>query len=194
MIFASLGTVPDPVNPPVFRKILAACDGMDAQLVLALGKWEDGQTSVRDKLVPTPDNAMVVDYAPQMELLDKAALLVTHAGSNTVVEALCRGVPMVALPRSADQTGMGSRVAHSGAGVRLSFHGCTPQELCEIVAWLLPDERFRRRAQEVQQAMLAAGGAERAADIAEQALTTGRPVLRTKLPVEEGDWLPSRNA
>jgi zeaxanthin glucosyltransferase len=176
LIFASLGTIPDPTNPPVFRKILAACGGLDAQLVLALGKWQDGENSVRTGLGPVPDNAMVIDFAPQMALLDKAALLITHAGSNTVVEALCRGVPMVALPRSADQTGMGSRVAYAGVGLRASFYRTTPEELRELVKRVLTDDVIRQRARKLQQAMLAAGGARRAADVAEEALTTRRPV------------------
>jgi MGT family glycosyltransferase len=178
LIFASLGTISDPSNPPVFRKILTACAGLNAQLVLALGKWRDEQHSVRECLGPVPDNAMVVDFAPQMELLDRAALLITHAGSNTVLESLSRGVPMVALPRNADQTGVGSRVAYSGAGLCASFKHCTPEELRSLVQRVLAEDSFRRRARELQQAILAAGGFQRAAEIAEEALTTRRPVKR----------------
>lgn len=178
LLFATLGTIPDPQNPPVFRKILAACAGLDAQLVLALGRWNQQGLAVRDQLGPIPDNALVVDFAPQMALLDRAALLITHAGSNTVLEALCRGVPMVALPRSADQLGMGSRVAYSGVGVRASFGRSTPEEVRNLVRRVLTDPAFRHRAGQLQKAMLAAGGAQRAAEIAEQALTTGRPVVR----------------
>lgn len=178
IIFASLGTIPDPANPPVFRKILQACDGLDAQLVLALGKWSQEHVDLSAILAPVPRNALVVDFVPQMALLDKAALLITHAGSNTVVEALHRGVPMVALPRSADQPGMAARIEYSGAGLRASFYRSTPEELRQIVQRVLDDERFSRRAKELQQAMRAAGGAARAADIVAQALTTRRPVRR----------------
>jgi MGT family glycosyltransferase len=178
LIFASLGTDPYPCNLPVFRKILAACAGLDAQLVLALGKWSDKQDSVREKLGPIPDNALVVDFAPQLELLDKAALLITHAGVNTVLEALCRGVPMVALPRNADQPGMGARVAYTGVGLLGSFPQTTPAELRQLIIRVLAGESFRQQAQRLQRAMLAAGGAARAAEIVEQAVLTRRPVLR----------------
>jgi MGT family glycosyltransferase len=178
LIFASLGTDPYPCNLPVFRKILAACAGLDAQLVLALGKWSDKQDSVREKLGPIPDNALVVDFAPQLELLDKAALLITHAGVNTVLEALCRGVPMVALPRNADQPGMGARVAYTGVGLLGSFPQTTPAELRQLIIRVLAEESFRQQAQRLQRAMLAAGGAARAAEIVEQAVLTRRPVLR----------------
>ena len=94
LIFASLGTVPDRSNLPVFRKIVEACAGVDAQLVLALGKWPGNDHSMREQLGTLPGNPLLVDFAPQRALLDKAALLITHAGANTVLE--------VALPRRAD--------------------------------------------------------------------------------------------
>jgi MGT family glycosyltransferase len=178
LIFASLGTIPDPSNLPVFRAILAACAELDAQLVLALGQWRDKQDSVQEQLGPVPANALVVDFAPQMELLDRAALLITHAGVNTVLEALSCGVPMVALPRNTDQTGMAARVAYTGAGLRASFRRCEPLELRALVQRVLAEDIFRRRARELQRAMLAAGGSQRAAEIAEEALTTRRPVKR----------------
>jgi zeaxanthin glucosyltransferase len=178
LIFASLGTDPYPSNLRVFRTILAACAGLNAQVVLALGKWRDEPDSLREKLGPVPDNAIVVDFAPQLALLDKAALLVTHAGLNTVLEALCRGVPMVALPRSVDQPGTAARVAYTGVGLRASFQRCTPHELRGLIERVLGEDAFRRRAGDLQRAMLAAGGAQRAAEIAEQALLTRRPVLR----------------
>jgi MGT family glycosyltransferase len=178
LIFASLGTIPDAGNPPVFRKVLAACAGLDAQLVLALGNWKGEHGTVREQLGPVPDNALVVDFAPQMALLDRAALLITHGGSNTVLEALSRGVPMVALPRSADQMGMAARVVHCGAGLRASFKKCTSEELRRLVQRGLCEDALRQRAGQLRQAMQAAGGAPRAAEIAETALTAGRPVSR----------------
>jgi MGT family glycosyltransferase len=187
LIFASLGTVPDATNVPVFRKIAAACAGLDAQLVLALGRWDETGQRLRKKLGQLPGDHVVVDYAPQLALLRKAALLVTHAGVNTVLEAIARGVPMVALPRSADHPGMGSRIEHSGVGLRASFRHCTSDELRGLIQRVLSDDRFRQRARQLQQAMLAAGGASRAAELAEEALSTRRPIRRAAAegPLEE---------
>jgi zeaxanthin glucosyltransferase len=178
LIFASLGTVSDSTNLPVFRRILAACDGLDAQLVMALGRSGDQDASVREELGEIPPNAIVVDFAPQLALLDRAALLITHAGVNTVLESLSRAVPMVALPRSADQLGMGARVAHTAVGLVGSFARATPSQIRDMVQRVLAEDAFRRRAKELQRAMLAAGGASRAADIAEEVLSTRRPVTR----------------
>jgi len=179
LIFASLGTVPFPANVPVYRKIAEACAGLDAQLVLALGRWNEAGDRLRNRLGHLPGNHLVVDFAPQLALLDKASLLVTHGGVNTVLEAICRGVPMVVLPRNGDHLGMASRIEHSGAGLRASFRRCTPEELRRLIQRVLSEDGFRQRARELQKTMVAAGGASRAADIAEEALATRRPVRRT---------------
>ncbi|MCY2994490.1 MAG: glycosyltransferase [Planctomycetota bacterium] len=177
LIYASLGTVADPTNRAVYPRIAAACVGLDAQLVLVRGKWNEEQAG-REASYDLPGNPVVVDYAPQLALLERAAVLITHAGLNTTLEGLSRGVPIVALPRSADQPANAARVAYAGAGLCASFYKATPKELRSILAQVLGEERFRRRARELQQALRAAGGAVRAAEIAEQALLTRQPVLR----------------
>ena len=183
LIFASLGTVPDPTNLPVFRKIAEACAGLDAQLVMTLGRWTDGQASLRERLGPLPGDPILVDFAPQLALLEKAALLVTHAGVNTVLESLELGVPMVALPRSVDQLGMGARIEQSGVGLRMSFQRGRPDELRTLIERVLGEDGFRQRVRRMQKSMIAAGGAERAAEIVERALVTRRPVCRAPLAV-----------
>ncbi len=176
LIFASLGTVPDPACVPVFRKIAEACIGVEGQLVLALGKWNEQSEKSRAKLGTLPGDHVVVDFAPQLKLLDRAALLITHAGVNTVLESISRGVPMVALPWRVDQPGMGSRIVYSGTGLRGSFYHSTPAEIQGMVRRVLAEDGFRQRTRALKETMVAAGGLQRAADIAEQALTTARPV------------------
>jgi zeaxanthin glucosyltransferase len=51
-----------------------------------------------DILGPIPANTIVVRSAPQIDLLKRAALCITHAGLNTTLESLAHGVPMVAIP------------------------------------------------------------------------------------------------
>ena len=41
---------------------------------------------------------LVVRFAPQLEILKRAVLVITHAGLNTVLESLSEGVPLVACP------------------------------------------------------------------------------------------------
>jgi zeaxanthin glucosyltransferase len=86
----------------VYATILEAVAALPGtQLVLSVG----ANVSV-DTLGPIPSNAIVVPKAPQLELLRRAALCVTHAGLNTVLESLAKGVPMVAIPVGYDQPGV----------------------------------------------------------------------------------------
>ena len=86
---------------------------------------------------------------------------ITHAGLNTTLEAISRGVPILALPRNSDQPGNAARVVYSGAGLMASFHRDPPAKLRGAIVRLLEEEKFRRRLQELKQAILAAGGPAR---------------------------------
>jgi len=96
LIYASLGTLQNGLLW-IFRHIARACAGIDAQLVISLG----GSSSL-DLLQELPGSPIVVGYAPQLELLQRTTLTITHAGLNTVLESLSNGVPMVAIPITND--------------------------------------------------------------------------------------------
>lgn len=65
--------------------------------------------------------------APQFAPLEKATLAITHAGLNTALEALARGVPMVAIPITNDQPGVAGRLEWLGlaepGAIRTDFYG-----------------------------------------------------------------------
>jgi zeaxanthin glucosyltransferase len=175
LIFASLGSMLNSGELSVLRKIMAACGGLNAQVVVSLGKWNERKASLRGRLGPAPENVLVVDFAPQLALLDRARLLITHAGLNSVLEAICRAVPMVAVPKRGDTPGIGSRIERAGIGLRPPGRA-TAEQMRRLIERVLEEESFRQRAQVIQEATLAAGGARRAAEIVEQALETGCPV------------------
>ncbi|MEM9246017.1 MAG: glycosyltransferase, partial [Cyanobacteria bacterium P01_F01_bin.153] len=110
LIYASMGTIQNRLLD-TFYKIAEACADLDAQLVISLG----GSASP-DVLPNLPGSPIVVGYAPQLELLRKADLTITHAGMNTTLESLNQGVPMVAIPITNDQPGVATRIAWTGAG------------------------------------------------------------------------------
>jgi MGT family glycosyltransferase len=178
LIYVSLGTLPGTENLSAYRKITEACAGIEAQLVLGLGKWRTHSGTVADELGQLPGDPILVGFAPQTSLLERASLLIGHAGLNSVLEALIHGVPMVLLPRFADHPGMAARVVHAGAGLRGSYTGFTANQLRPMIQRLLGDNKFRERAETLGRALHATGGVIRAADIVERVLETGRPVAR----------------
>lgn len=75
-----MGTLQNRLND-VFYTIAEACTDIDAQLVISLGGGQAPETFSN-----LPGNPLVVKYAPQLELLQKASLNITHAGLNTTLE------------------------------------------------------------------------------------------------------------
>ncbi|MBD2093859.1 glycosyltransferase [Trichocoleus sp. FACHB-591] len=171
LIYSSMGTLRNRSHW-VFEQIAAACVGLDAQLVIALGKG-----LVPEALGALPGDPIVVGYAPQLELLQRATLAITHAGLNTALESLQAGVPMVALPVTDDQPGVAARIKWTGAGEVVPKSRLTTARLRTAVQQVLTCETYKQNAVRLQQAIAQAGGVTRAADIVERAIATGKPVL-----------------
>lgn len=171
LIYASMGTLQNRWLG-VFEKIASACEGLDAQLVISLGGSADAET-----LPQLPGNPLVVGYAPQLELLPKATLTITHAGMNTTLESLSNGVPMVAIPVTNDQPGIAARMASVGCSNVVPLKRLNVPRLREAVHLVLAEDSYKQNALWLQDAIRRAGGSTRAGDIIEQAISTGQPVL-----------------
>ncbi|TVP61556.1 MAG: glycosyl transferase family 1 [Nodularia sp. (in: Bacteria)] len=171
LIYASLGTIQNRLLP-VFKSIAEACNGLDAQLVITLG----GSASP-EVLQGLPGNPLVVGFAPQLELLQKANLTITHAGMNTTLESLNNGVPMVAIPIANDQPGVAARIAWAGCGEVVPLKRVNVNSLRTAIKKVLTEDSYTKNALRLQEAIQKAGGVSRAVDIIEQAISTGKPVL-----------------
>src|SRR5204863_3656233 len=104
----------------LYQIILDACAELPMQVVLTLGR-EGGNMPAR-----IPPNAKVLGFGPQLALLKRASLVITHAGLNTTLESLAQGLPMVALPIANEQPGIASRIRHAGVGEWLSIRKLSP--------------------------------------------------------------------
>jgi zeaxanthin glucosyltransferase len=171
LIYASMGTLQNRLLH-VFEHIARACQGLGAQLVISLGGSADPGS-----LPPLAGSPLVVRYAPQPELIGRAALVITHAGQNTVLESLTHGVPMVAIPVANDQPGVAARLAWRGAGAVVPLTRLSTPRLRQAVERVLSGPSFAASARDLQAVIRRAGGPPRAAEVTEQAITTGRPVL-----------------
>lgn len=110
LIYPSLGTIQNQLIW-VFIQIAYACLGLDVQLVISLGG-----ASEPEELGYVPGKPIVVKAAPQLALLKRASLCITHAGMNTTLECLSNGVPMVAIPITNDQPAVAARIAWTKTG------------------------------------------------------------------------------
>lgn len=164
LIYASLGTLVNGLEI-IYKIILQAAERLPHfQVVLSTG------TNIKlEDLGPIPENVVAVAKAPQIDLLKRAKLCITHAGLNTTLEALGLGVPMVAIPIGYDQPGIASRIAYHGVGEFANLDELTTDRLQNLIQRVLMSTRYREKAQHFQQIIAKARGLDIAADVIEQA-------------------------
>jgi zeaxanthin glucosyltransferase len=164
LVYVSMGTLQNGVLE-TFRMIAEACRGMKLQLVISLGGGQDPAL-----LQNLPGDPIVVGYAPQLDLIQRSILTISHGGLNTTLESLACGVPMVVLPIAYDQPGVGARVEWSGVGRSIPIGRLTVKRLEDAVHNVLSNPIFRDRAIRLKENIQAADGLNLAADVIETAL------------------------
>jgi MGT family glycosyltransferase len=160
LVYVSFGTIHNP-GLAFFQACVAALGGADAQVVLVLSP---GVTAA--ELGDVPENFFVLPTgtAPQLRLLERAAVFITHGGGGGMREGAWQGVPMIAVPQTYEQEILSARLAEQGAGLMLEPADVTPATVHASVERVLAGETFRARARELAVESRAAGGAARAAD------------------------------
>lgn len=104
-------------------------------------------------------------------------MTITHAGTNTVLDCLSYGIPMVAIPLTIDQPGLASRLAWAGAAEVVLPQRISVSQLREAIQQVLTNSSYRQNALRLKSAIRQAGGVSRAADIIEKAVLTQQPVI-----------------
>jgi zeaxanthin glucosyltransferase len=162
LVYASLGTLQNR-REALFRCFAEACDGLGVQLVVTHG----GGLSEREA-GNLPGDPIVVNYAPQLALLARARLTVTHAGLNTVLDSLASGVPLVTVPITYEQPAIARRVEWVGAGATVPLERLTSGNLRQAIRDVLENPNYGPAAARLKDAIARAGtGICRAADIVE---------------------------
>jgi MGT family glycosyltransferase len=158
LVFCSLGTLQGN-RAAIFRKVAAAARQLDFQLLIAHGGRLDPAEAGR-----LPGRPIVRDFVPQRAVLAKAALAVTHAGFNTVLDALEFGVPLVAIPLAFEQPATAARIRHAGVGDVVPPR-IRPRALAAAMAKVMAGPRYRDSVASVRAEIGQAGGVQTAADI-----------------------------
>ncbi|GHE46942.1 macrolide family glycosyltransferase [Streptomyces cellulosae] len=157
VLYVSLGTVFD-AGPSVLRGFARALAPLGGTVVVATGRTDPAA------LGDLPDDVIARRFVPQPELLDRAALFVTHGGMNSVNEALYAGVPVLVVPQGADQPQVARRVTELGTGLTVRPEDATETAVYALARRLLTEPRFRDAATALRAEQRRAGGHLRAAD------------------------------
>lgn len=162
-VLVSLGTVNQEQGRPFFEKITAAFAHGEV-LVVAVAP--------DDFFDEIPENFIVRKQIPQLDVLPWVDCVVSHAGHNTVCEALMNGLPLVVTPIMDDQSKVASQVVAAGAGIRLKYRRFKPVDMHDAVMALIHEPSYRDNALKIRTSFVNAGGTEKAVRRLEELLAT----------------------
>lgn len=140
LVYVTLGTFSNN-DLDLFRLILEALAREPVNVLATIGRNNDPLL-----LGPLADNARVVQFIPQAELLPHCAAVVHHAGAGTTFGVLAHGLPAVALPQSADNFIITQRLAAAGAAHTLMPGQVTGDAVRSGVRAVLEDAGYRHSA------------------------------------------------
>jgi zeaxanthin glucosyltransferase len=164
VVYASLGTTRKS-DLAIFHMTAEACERLDLQLVISLGGRRDPET-----LAGLPGDPVVVREAPQLELIKRADVVITHGGLNTALETLMEGKPMIVIPKFFDQPAVAARLERLGVAEALRADRLCAEQIRAALAKVISDPTYRKSAKTVQSRIISVRGLERAADVIEELL------------------------
>lgn len=163
IIYISLGTVQN-TNIAFYRACFDAFSEYPAQFILSIGKG----TKV-EQLGKIPSNFIVRPFVPQLEILQRADVFITHGGINSIHEGLYYGVPLILVPHQLEQLLNARCVTAMDAGLiiydQIKRRVVAPKSLRMSLEEVLTKPSYRERAKEVQYSLRKTGGYQQAADL-----------------------------
>jgi zeaxanthin glucosyltransferase len=165
IVYVSMGTLQNGVAETFHAVAASARRLKHLQFVLAIGSQ-----ITPEQIGKTASNVVTVAYAPQIELLKRSSLCITHAGLNTVLEAFGFGVPLLAIPITNDQPGVAARIAHKKVGLVISPENLSSVDLPALITQAVEDSTLRANARQLSESISKTDGLTMAAGLLEKAL------------------------
>jgi MGT family glycosyltransferase len=163
LLFISLGSI-FTGNSGFYRTCLEAFDDGRFQLAMTIGGVDPGD------LGPLPPTVQVQPWFPQLAVLRQSAAFITHAGMNSIMEALYYGVPMLTFPQMPEQAVNADRVAALGLGRPLDLQAVTADALRAAVDEVISDPVVRANLDQMRGEVRRAGGVSAGAQAVEEYL------------------------
>lgn len=149
------------------QAVISALSGQtDYQLVMATGlhlRAEDFHS--------VPPDAVLVNETPQLAILKKAHIAITHGGLNSVKECIFFGVPMIVFPVTREQSANAARVAFHKIGVAGNLKTASAESIGSSIAKLESDPAFKDRANAMMEVFQKAEREQGAANLIEECLS-----------------------
>ncbi len=115
-----------------------------------------------------PENVLVYNHVPQLEVLQIARVFISHGGMNSVQEGLYFGVPLLLFPQTEEQELVARRVEAFGAGRVIEEKDLESEKLLGLVDMFLDDKSYLQSTKKLQKSLHSSGGYKRATDKIEE--------------------------
>jgi MGT family glycosyltransferase len=158
LIYISLGTVNND-DVAFFKRCIEAFTGSNYYVIISTGNRIEP-----DAFGTLPENIAIYGWVPQVEVIKRAALFITHAGLNSVHDGLYFGVPLLLIPQQIEQFITAMRVVELGAGLMLQADEVNAESIHSNAARLLTNLHFKEEAKYIGETFRSAGGMSRAVD------------------------------
>ena len=161
LVYLTMGTVFN--DPGYLQGVVGLLARLDARLLVTVGPGTDPAALGRFGA-----HVRVERYVPQTLVLPHCNVVVSHAGSGTVVATLDHGLPQLCLPQGADQFLNAAAVASAGAGISLVPAEATPEAVVEAVTRLLGERSFGQAARRIGASIAAMPSPDEVAAVLEE--------------------------
>ncbi len=131
-----------------YKMCISAFRNFDYHIYMSIGK-----NYKVSQLGEIPSNFTVMNFLPQLDILNRAELFITHAGFNSVNEALYFGVPMLALPQVNDQNKVAKRLVDMQLGIMENINDLSIESLLAKAQALMADENIKANCMQISQEM-----------------------------------------
>ncbi len=145
IVYISLGSIIS--DKSFYKKCIKAFGNKEFSVILNTGKISP---NILGKL---PDNIYAYSFVPQIEVLSHADVFLTHCGMNSINEALCFGVPMVAMPFLNDQITNAKQLVNLGLAKRIHSFSQKSKEIYQAVYEVSQDEKMKKKAKQMREAI-----------------------------------------
>jgi calicheamicin 3'-O-methyl-rhamnosyltransferase len=137
-VYVTAGTTPIVATLAPWKPTFEALDRFDVDVLVTIGP-----KFPVEELGPLPLNVRVERFVPQSLILDRVALVISHAGAGTMLAAAGQGVPQLLIPTWADQWENSDALARTGSGILLEENERDSAAIHQAVNSLMHDTAYR---------------------------------------------------
>ena len=169
LVYATVGTSPNPGHAPYLERLSAAVGDLDADFVITVG------TGAR--LPPSSGNVRIEPWVPNGLIIPKARMVMHQGGSSSMYETLAHGKPAVVTPFEDGQDENAQRLCWVGAGKMVNPYKVSVRQLRRAIETVLTSREMQERASSLAEDLKQYDAGRTGADLLEQLASKGAPVL-----------------